>query len=145
MLSFQFFLGKCEPSLACAGATSAAGAAAGADTHTGGGSVLRGNSSVAAALAVALGHLLQSSHAVAVERLLPTMEDAARRLRATEDAEPSTLRSLAVRNSALLWRRGGTQYWRGQHSLMQTPTHRKDAVAFIVRKSKVSSENPSSK
>lgn len=51
---------------------------------------------------MALGQLLQSAHSVALERLLPAMEAAAGQLRAVGDAEPSTLRSLAVRNSAAL-------------------------------------------
>lgn len=92
-----------------AGTASTAGAFGGADPRSDGGSggVLRGNSTVAAALAVAIGQLLQSSHAVAAEQLLPTMEEAALLLRATQDAEPSTLRGLAVRIFALPSQGGG--------------------------------------
>jgi len=57
--------------------------------------VLRGNSALAAAFAVALGHLLRGGAETNGDRLLPAMRDAARRLAATADAEPQTLRNLA--------------------------------------------------
>ena len=59
-------------------------------------SVLTGDSTLAAALAVALGQLLQSSQAVALEQLLPAMEAAAGHLLSTADAEPSSLQDLVV-------------------------------------------------
>ena len=80
------------------------GQPAGPAAPGGGGAVLRGNSALAAAFAVALGHLLRGGAAAAGDRLLPAMNDAARRLSATADAEPQTLRNLAgpVRTAGLM-------------------------------------------
>ncbi len=66
-----------------------------ADGGGGGNAVLRGNSALAAAFAVALGHLLRGGAEAASGRLLPAMRDAARRLAATADSDAQTLRNLA--------------------------------------------------
>lgn len=55
---------------------------------------------LAAALAVAIGHMLQNSRTVALEQLLPAMEAAVERLLATSNAEPTTLQDLTVRSFA---------------------------------------------
>ena len=60
----------------------------------------RENSTLAAALAVAIGHMLQNSRTVALEQLLPAVEAAAERLLATSNAEPTTLQDLTVRSIA---------------------------------------------
>lgn len=60
----------------------------------------RNMSTLAAALAVAIGHVLQNSRTIALEQLLPAIEAAAERLLSTSNAERTTRQDLTVRSFA---------------------------------------------